>query len=203
MRSSKLVSYVASIALAPFFLVGSTYGADGQANDSNTRVDIQSMFTPSGWMGDGEYGRKYIEFFAADKTRPHARSQSIRISYTFGPKNFGGIYWQNLPDNWGDKPGSDYSTKGLSRVSFWARGASGDETIEFKAGGIDNPKKKFRDSFEVTLGRIALTTEWKKYTIELGKADLRSVIGGFCWVGSGDYNGGKKITFYLEEIVME
>jgi hypothetical protein len=154
-------------------------------------------------MGDGEYGRKYIEFSGADRTSPHSRPDSIRIVYTFGPRNFAGIYWQNQPDNWGDKPGFDYSTKGFSKVSFWARGSLGGEVVEFKVGGIDDAKRRYRDSLAVTLGRVALTKEWKQYAIDITKADLSSVIGGFCWVASGDYNQGRTITFYLDDIVME
>jgi hypothetical protein len=166
-------------------------------------VDIQNLFTPSGWMGDGEYGRKYIDFSGADRTNPHSPPDSIRIVYTFGPKKWGGIYWQNLPDNWGGKAGFDYSSKGFSKVTFWARGALGGEIVEFKVGGIDDPSKKYRDSLVATTGRVTLAKEWKQYTVDLSKADFSSVIGGFCWVASADYNVGNKITFYLDDMIME
>jgi hypothetical protein len=167
------------------------------------RVDIQNLFTPSGWMGDGEYGRKYIDFSAADRTNPHLRPDSIRVTYTFGPKRWGGLYWQNQPDNWGEKAGFDYSNKGLSKVTFWARGALGGEVVEFKVGGIDDPKKKYRDSFVATTGRVTLTTKWTLYSVDISNSNLTSVIGGFCWVASADYNSDRKLTFYLDDIIAE
>jgi len=114
-----------------------------------------------------------------------------------------GIYWQSEPDNWGDKPGNDYSGKGLSKVTFWARGETGTEIVEFKSGGIDNRAKKYRDSFGATIGRVALSKEWRQYRIDLSNANLSNVIGGFCWVAGADYNSDKRITFYLDDIFLE
>lgn len=187
-------------ALALLMAVGgSAYGQ----HTGRPRVDIQNLFTPSGWMGDGEYGRKYIDFSAADRTSPHSRPDSIRVTYTFGPKRWGGIYWQNQPDNWGEKAGFDYSSKGFSKVTFWARGALGGEVVEFKVGGIDGPNRKYRDSLAVTTGRVTLTNKWTQYTVNLSNTKLSSLIGGFCWVASADYNTNSTITFYLDDITME
>ena len=174
-------------------------------------VNIEQLFTPSGWMGDGEYSEmrngvnvpKYISFSGADNTRPHAHPTSIRISYAFGPKRWGGMYWQNLPDNWGDSQGSNFSTRGFSRVTFWVRGETGNEVVEFKAGGINDRQKQYRDSFVATLGRVHLSQEWTHYSIDLSGQNLSSVIGGFCWVASSSYNNGNQLTFYLEDIVLE
>ena len=171
--------------------------------DKMKQINIQSIFTPSGWMGDGEYGRKYIEFSGADETNPHSPPTSIRISYKFGPVRWGGIYWQNKPDNWGDKPGHNYSGKGFSKITFWARGKKGNEVVEFKTGDIDNSSKKYRDSYGVTFGRVRLSNIWRQYQIDLANADLSSVIGGFCWVASADYNHSRKITFFIDDIILE
>jgi hypothetical protein len=174
-------------------------------------VNIEQLFTPSGWMGDGEYTEirngvsvpKYISFSGADSTRPHAHRTSIKISYGFGPKRWGGIYWQNLPDNWGDSQGSNFSTKGFSRVTFWARGETGSEVVEFKAGGIDRPEKHYRDSFVATTGLVYLSKDWKQYSIDLSGQNLSSVIGGFCWVASSSYNNSDQVAFYLEDITLQ
>jgi hypothetical protein len=167
------------------------------------RVDIETLFTPSGWIGDGEFGRRYITFSGADRSAPHSRSTSIKITYTFGPKRFAGLYWQNIPNNWGEKPGNNYSGKGLSKITFWAKGETGNEIVEFKSGGIDSSKKEYRDSLSITTGRISLSKEWRQYHIDLSDANLSSVIGGFCWVASADYNPDGKITVYLEDIILE
>jgi hypothetical protein len=182
-----------------------TLGADilHAQQDKKEQVDLATRFTPSGWMGDGEYGRKYIDFEGADIKNPHSPPHAIRVTYTFGPKRWAGLYWQNLPDNWGDKPGEDFSGKGFSQISFWARGATGGEVVEFKAGGVDAQGKKHRDSFAATSGRINLGKEWKRYAIDLRKRDLRGVIGGFCWAASADYNSEPSITFYIDDVVLE
>jgi hypothetical protein len=172
-----------------------------QAN--RPRVNIQSVFTPSGWMGDGEFGRRYIEFSGSDHTNPHGRENSVKITYRFGPTKWGGMYWQNKPDNWGDQPGNNYSAQGFSKVTFWARGEHGGEMLEFKVGGIDKQGKRYRDSVLAMTGRIALTKDWKSYSIDLSSQDLSSLIGGFCWVASADYNHGNQITFFLENLTME
>lgn len=184
-------------------LVAIGVGITAIAKDRPHPIDVQTLYTPSGWMGDGEYGRKYISFSGADQSGPHSPPSSIKITHTFGPKNFGGIYWQNEPDNWGDRPGANYAGKGYSKLSFWSRGQTGNEVVEFKSGGISAPGKKYRDSFSVTLGRVNLTREWKQYQIDLSRADLSSVIGAFCWVASPDYNSGSSISFFLDDIFIE
>jgi len=166
-------------------------------------IDISKKFTPSGWIGDGEYGRKYIKFSGSNMENPHSPPTSIKISYTFGPTRWGGIYWQNKPDNWGDKKGFNFSKKGLSKVTFWARGEKGSEVLEFKTGGIFSPKRQYHDSFDASLGRLTLSKMWTHYQINLDEADLSSVVGGFVWVASSDYNVGNKITFYLDDIFFE
>lgn len=164
------------------------------------QIDVQNLFTPSGWMGDGEYGREYIDFTGACKMRPHSEPTCIKITYSFGPKLWAGIYWQNQPDNWGDKPGSDLSEKSIKSLSFWARGSTGEEVVEFKTGDISNSAKQYRDSYSATIGRVTLTKDWKEYSIDLQGADLSSVIGGFVWVASRDYNNQENITFFLDDI---
>ncbi len=190
-----------AVAALGVSIVGGAAAQDRRTNKPG--VDIQNIFTPSGWMGDGEYGRKYIEFSGADRTNPNIRPDSIKITYRFGPTRWGGMYWQNQPDNWGNMPGNNYSGKGFSRVSFWAKGKVGGEVLEFKAGGIDNHNRQHRDSFVATTGRVSLSRDWTLYTIDLSKADLSSVIGGFCWVASSDYNRSKEITFFLDDLVLE
>jgi len=180
-----------------------TVGYAQDKPEEKTRIDIQNLFTPSGWMGDGEYGRKYIVFEGANKTDPHSKPSCIEIKYTFGPQMWAGIYWQNEPDNWGDQPGNNYSKENLIKVTFWARGTTGNEVVEFKSGGIKNNGKPYHDTLTRTTGRITLSKNWQQYTISLKDADLSSIIGGFCWVASKGYNNSSDITFYLDDIQFE
>lgn len=191
--------------LTVYFLINMspTIFCSNNVLDGQMKVDIQNLFYNSGWMGDGEYGRKYIEYNGAFEVEPHSEPTSTKIKYTFGPNRWAGIYWQNKPDNWGDKPGNNYANAGFKRITFWAKGATGKEVVEFKAGGTSDPNKPYSDSFETSIGRISLQREWNKYTIDLEHMDLSSVIGGFCWVASQDYNNSKSITFFIDDILME
>lgn len=165
-------------------------------------VNIYTKFYPSGWMGDGEQGEKYIKYIGASKENPYSGTTCMKIHYIPGTIRWGGFYWQNKPDNWGDKSGEDYSANNYSAIKFYARGQKGGEVVEFKAGGIDAKGKKYKDSFEISLGKAILTKEWKEYKINLTGLDLSCVIGGFCWVVAASDNP-EGVTFFLDEITYE
>jgi hypothetical protein len=161
--------------------------------------NIGDKFVSSGWMGDGEFGTKYIKLNEGCKDNPYSKPTCIRVEYHPGINQWGGIYWQNKPGNWGSEPGENFSKMKFKKITFMARGENGDEIIEFKAGGI---KGKYRDSFEVSVGKVNLEKNWVKYTIDLKGMNLSSVIGGFCWVASGSANPNGAV-FYLDDIVYE
>lgn len=167
-------------------------------------VDVLATFTASGWMGDARYGPPAVDFNAVWRENPHTPPAAVRVIYALPPRpeRWAGIYWQNLPDNWGERPGEDFSGEQFTRVSFWARGETGQEVVEFKAGGINAPGEENRDSFEATSGRIFLTAEWQEYEIPLEGADLSSVIGGFAWIVPMDYNT-EPVIFYIDDVVYE
>lgn len=174
----------------------------GEKAQTPKPFDILSIFFATGWMGDGEQGTRYVELFEAWRENTLSAPICIKIVYLPGPKGWAGIYWQYKPDNWGDKPGINLKKYGYTKITFWARGEKGDEIVEFRAGGINAPGKKYRDSFEVTLGKVVLEKTWKQYIIDLEDEDLSSVIGGFCWVASGTANPNG-LTFYLDDIYYE
>ncbi|MDP3297127.1 MAG: hypothetical protein Q8N09_05975 [Thermodesulfovibrionia bacterium] len=165
--------------------------------------DMTLFFYPSGWMGDGEYGTRYIQLNTAFKECNRTGDTDglcIKISYQPNKKGWAGIYWQYPDSNWGDQRGR--RIMGDRRIIFWAKGERGGEVVEFKAGGINAPNKPYRDSFEVFRGRIVLTGEWRRYEISLSGQDLSNVIGAFAWVASRDTNPGG-VTFYLDDIRYE
>ncbi|HZT61325.1 MAG TPA: hypothetical protein VFA21_22145 [Pyrinomonadaceae bacterium] len=176
-----------------------------QANQYQSQhqgFDIAARFTASGFMGDGEQGRKYVQLLEAWTTNPHSTPNCIKVVYSPGPNGWGGVYWQNKPDNWGDQPGDDFSHEGYKKLTFWARGETGNEVVEFKAGGNNKPGKQYKDSFEASTGKVQLDKDWKQYTLDLGGENLSSVIGGFCWVAAASANP-KGATFYLDDILYE
>ena len=81
-------------------------------------------------------------------------------------------------------------------------GQKGGEIVEFKSGGIAGGGKKHKDSYEVTLGSVALTKDWKQYEISRKGKDLSVVIGAFAWVATADANPGG-LTFYLDDMRFE
>lgn len=166
-------------------------------------------FSPSGYMGDcGD-----IEIDEAYDKKPHSGKTCIKVVYLAkgrGPNNcdytppckWAGAYWQQPQNNWGvDEALKD---KGLNlsaynRLRFWAR-ANKRCTIEFKVGGIGQP---FGDSLIYPRSKSCnLTNNWQEFEIDLGEADLRHIIGGFCWVTSWT-NNPEGITFYLDDIRFE
>ncbi len=168
--------------------------------------DIEQFFEPTGYMGDLEDPNfaEDMGFSMSSIYRENAKDGPfcIKVTYpNFGPKGWGGIYWQNKPDNEGLLPGEDLSEGGYKFVTFWAKGERGGEIVEFKAGGIDVPELPNKDKFRVTVGRICLSREWKEYYIDLRGKDLSSVIGGFCWSANQRGNPkGKGLTFYIDRI---
>jgi hypothetical protein len=155
-------------------------------------------FIPSGWMGD----YKDIQFNDASTENPHSGDTCIKITYS--PRStqgsgWAGMYWQTPANNWGDKPGG-FDLTGKRRLTFWARGEKGGELIdEFKMGGIGG---QYGDSDSVSTGSIALSKEWRKYTVGLANRDLHHIIGGFCWSANRDSNPDG-LTFYLDDIRYE
>jgi hypothetical protein len=164
--------------------------------------DVLSRFIPAGWMGDGVQGARYIQFLDGWKQNPHSAPVCVKITYTPGPRGWAGIYWQNKPNNWGDKPGINLKKYGYTKIAFWVKGEIGGEIVEFRAGGINAPRKEYRDSFDVTLGKVVLEKTWKQYTIDLEGEDLSSVIGGFCWVAARSSNP-EGLTFYIDDVHYE
>lgn len=165
-------------------------------------TDVTTKFIASGWMGDGEYGTKYITFIEAWDKNPRSDPTCIKIVYTPGPRRWAGIYWQNKPDNWGDATGENFEAIGYRKLTFWARGEVGGEIVEFKAGGIRAPSKEYIDSFEVSTGKVVLEKNWKQFEINLKEKNLSSVIGGFCWVASRSANPNG-LTFYIDDVRYE
>lgn len=160
---------------------------------------FKNHFIPSGWMGD--WGD--MKFNPNWKENVHSRRSCIRIEYSAVAKQgngWAGIYWQNPENNWGMRKGGGFNLGNAKKLTFWARGEKGGEVIrEFKIGGISGA---YPDTDAAGIGPIALTQEWKQYTIDLTGLDLSYIIGGFCWVASGMDNP-EGMVFYLDDIIYE
>ncbi len=155
----------------------------------------ENHYIPSGWMGD--YGDIKLNDQSPDN--PHSGTTCMQFSYSAKKsqdRGWAGVYWQNPANNWGNKKGG-FDLTGITKLTFWARGAKGGEVIQkVMVGGI---KGTYPDSASVEMGPIELTDTWKEYTINLAGKDLSYINGGFGWVTTADLNP-EGCTFYLDDI---
>ncbi len=151
-------------------------------------------------------------------TSPQSGKTCIRASYNAG-SNPGGNGWtgwsmQNgvllngtaVPiSNWGTYPNAGIDLSGATTLSFWAKGESGGEVVEFSAFGIGrnllgNPNQPYPGSSPATKTEITLTTTWTEYTLDLTGLDISYVLGGFTWAAASGKNGNQDIVFYIDNI---
>ena len=153
-------------------------------------------YTSSGWMGDFgdiKFNDKYLE-------KPHSGTTSIQVIYMNKASQgarWAGIYWQNPPNNWGTRPGG-YDLTGSKKLTFWARGEKGGESVSFQFGLLGKDKT----FFDTAQGKVdvKLTDAWQQYTIALEGKDLTRIKTGFACVVAAT---GEPIVFYLDDIVYE
>jgi exo-beta-1,3-glucanase (GH17 family) len=176
--------------------------------------DPRNSFAASGWMGE------LARFGAGDSTAPDPTSildeacgvnpfsgtSCVRISYSPGPGQWGGIYWQFPANNWGLYPG--YTLPGApgaipsTRLVFHARGEDGGEKAEFITGGIFDPLLPNWDTFRRSTGVVTLGSSWTECSLDLTGYDLSTIIGGFAWV-TNDSQNPQGSTIYLDDIKFE
>lgn len=150
-------------------------------------------FTPAGYMGN----TAAIKMDTASTDSPRAGKTCLKVSYA-AADNWGGVVWQDAANDWGDHPGG-WDLTGASRLTFWARGASGGESVTFLFGLLGKDKT-YPDSATGKLDRVTLTSGWKSYTLDLKGLDLSRIKTGFCWTLAAT---GKPVTFYLDDIRYE
>jgi len=163
--------------------------------DKNTRGN---HYIPSGFMGD--YGDIKINDQSMDN--PYSGTTCLQFIYSAKKsqgQGWAGMYWQNPANNWGSKKGG-FDLTGMTKLTFWARGAKGGEILQkIMVGGI---KGVYPDTASVEFGPIELTNTWKEYTINLAGKDLSYINGGFAWVTNADLNSDGA-TFYIDDIKFE
>jgi hypothetical protein len=198
-HTKKFVWFVAPMIGAVLALAGfGSWRALASSQATKAPFCLHGYFFPSGVMNDV----KQIEIVDPWKGNCHSGATCVKITYTPGEKAWAGMYWQYPDGNWGDKPGR--KIEGAKKLVFWARGQNGGETLDFKAGGINQPDKKYQDSFEKMYEHdpVTLTTDWQFFEIDLAGTDTSSVIGAFAWTASKSANS-QAITFYLDGICFQ
>ena len=162
------------------------------------KANRENHFIPSGWMGD--YGDIKMNDQATET--PHSGTTCIQFTYSAKKSQglgWAGVYWQNPANNWGNKKGG-FDLTGMTKLTFWAKGAKGGEVLQkVMLGGI---KGVYPDSASVEMGPIELTDTWKQYTINLAGKDLSYINGGFGWVITSDL-APQGCTFYIDDVKFE
>jgi hypothetical protein len=135
------------------------------------------------------------------------------VIYTDAPpdasalKGWAGVVWQFPANNWGTSPGLAVPA-GATAVTFYARGATGQEKVAFDVGGIGfgtppTTAAPCVDTVSDGLPKTTLSTTWTQYTISLsGQTYPGGVIGGFTWIGAAADSppDASAITFYIDDI---
>ncbi len=178
-------------------LSASAFAADKEAKSMPFAIyedGVKDMpYIWSGWMGNT--GAMKID--EKDKSGPHSGETALKFTYSAND-GWGGIVWQSPANDWGDQDGG-FNLSNARKLTFWAKGGSGGEKVDFLVGIIGSDKK-FPDSDKAELKGTELTTEWKQYEIDLEGLDLSQIKTGFGWVVGGQ---GKPITVYFDDIRFE
>lgn len=180
-----------------------------QINEPQSLVIEDAGFIPSGWMGDAEkQGVLQVDELSTQRPRsplPHSEQWTYRPK--LGRNGWAAVAWQYPEKNWGEKPGKDWSKRGFTRVTVWARGLRDRRStlpkLQFKAGGNTNPdptKYPNQASFEVEGDFVTLTEEWKQYSLDLKGQDLSRVASAFTLVLRAQDIGPDGAIFYLDDI---
>ncbi len=194
---------------------GATAGAGGTTSGAGGSIAVtlpltlSTVFTASGYMGDGATVGS-VAMMPLKSTDPQdcggdrspaALGICYTVTYTPVPAGmgWGGVYWQYPANNWGAQAGLDIPA-GATKVSVWAKGAAGGETLTLVAGGIQTSTMAHQDTFKADT-TATLTTSWAQYTIML-PATYGPVLGGFAWSASAP-DGGAAVQFSLDSLEWE
>jgi hypothetical protein len=172
-------------------------------------LTISTVFAASGYMGDGATVSS-VEMLPLKPTDPQdcggdRSPAALGTCYTVTYKpvasglGWAGVYWQYPANNWGAMSGLAIPA-GATKVSVWAKGAAGGETLTLVAGGIQTSGMAHEDTFKANTTAV-LTTSWAEYTIAL-PTTYGPVLGGFAWSVSAPM-GGASVQFSIDSIQWE
>jgi hypothetical protein len=202
---------------------GSGHGDAGSSTDAGDAGPTQSgvllpfyvsdQFLPTGFMGDSKASMSAITLSHDSSMCKSPRQTGAGgdcYTVTWAPSlgdagaAWAGVYWQSPANNWGSKPGKAIAP-GATKLSFYAAGAMGGETIQVCAGGINamgaSASLPYADTFSVKQPPITLTTSWTQYELSLQGTSYTSVLGAFCWVASA--TSSESVTFYIDDVQWE
>jgi hypothetical protein len=155
---------------------------------------VDAFYAPSGYMGDGLIAGAISDVSACTVPRQgEGKGRCHKFVWTPGAMGWAGIFWQYPDGNWGATPGLTIAP-GATRITFYAWGELGGETVSFFAGmdGIDG--------FSVKKADVVLTTTPTAHTMDLTGSIYSRVVGGFGWTTGGIAGQTAPVTFYVDDI---
>jgi hypothetical protein len=193
--------------------IGDDTSDAGAAAPVSLPFTVSDEFTPSGYMGDSPDDFNGIQMSKDESDCLAPRSQDAAgdcytVTWTpllasGAPSAWVGVYWQYPTNNWGARPGKAIAA-GATKVSFYAAGKAGGESLHIDIGGVNvkgvDPTLTNKDQFTKGLD-ITLTTAWTHYEIPLTGATYDTVIGGFSWVAKA--TSTTPVTFYVDDVRWE
>jgi hypothetical protein len=153
--------------------------------------EAPTAYAATGYMGNFQK----VVMDGSCRVKPHAGATCTQVSYTAGD-GWAGVVWQDPPSDWGQLPGG-YDLTGASKLTFWARGANGGETVKFSFGLLKDKKYNDTASGEKL---VTLTTGWQQFAIDLKGKDLSCIKTGFVWTAEAR---GAQVVFYLDDVRYE
>src|ERR1051326_6991332 len=217
LRAADAVSYLQSAA-DRFHRTIDVYTDDGAAGN---HFVVRARLSNFDDEGRSDAAARAVPAMQEDSTdRPYSGATCIRASFNsqlvHGLPNWGawvfmnGVLRNGKPEpNWGETPDAGLNLSGATRLTFRARGAKGGERIEVFTLGVgwdaDRQQRKapYADSSPALRKKITLSKDWQLYSIDLRRANLSYVIGGFGWSANAAANGLRDITFYLDDVRYE
>lgn len=131
------------------------------------------------------------------KIQPKAGENCFELRYESGG-DWSGLQFQSPANDWENNSPGGYDLTGATKLTFWARGSKGGESVTLSMGG--DLTGKYPNTSKVELGEISLTPEWQGFTFDLTGKDLRRIKNPLTLVFNGN---GFPYTIYLDEILFE
>jgi hypothetical protein len=187
---------------------GTTVGTGGAGGSGSTDMPsplpfvVDSLFVASGFMGDGETAGPITQddnMTCMASRPPGSVGHCHKFTYTPSTKMWGGVYWQYPVGNWGATPGKRIAA-GATKVTFYAAGAAGGESIKFIVGGMSGMANSDTVNANVS---VVLTTTPMPYIVDLTGQTYDAVLGGFGWTAEAPAGSTAPISFTVDSIKWE
>ncbi len=171
-------------------------------------LSFQDFMVPAGWMSGSGEPSSFIDLNEQLVSSDcHTGIDCLKIEYKPGAGWAGIIWWPlDCGGSWECaenstfvfNPFQELNLRTVERLTFWAKGESGNEVFDFKVGAVDFlpiPGRRVR---------FRLTSNWQKYEIDLreSRMDFNRVVAGLIWVATDRHNP-QGASFLIDDIQFE